>query len=343
VPLSPVSMLFGSTPAVRESPPSPSSGGFKVIPGDVLLSRIVSRLVPSVLEGLTSVFGVGTGVAPPLWPPGNTCAITQFPHIYAGRQKSTGFLQVLSEEASRPISTARLNALPRLHLQPVKLVVSEWPYGTLRSGKSNLGVGFALRCFQRLSWSEHSYPAMPPAEQLIADLVVRRAFDLGTDVGLRKTLFSKTEPEPLRARVSSILRCRCGNEGAWPISLAFRVGEMRIPLGLAARRHGACFVLSAGGAHLLLLGRPGDRAQADAIDQLHQQPPAHDERPLRDLKGPDKRVTASPSRSYILQKWQPGACILVSQPHVPKKTEPSEPLPEGVRRTHTRGCRREWG
>ena len=150
-----------------KKPPEPELGGLQFIPGDVLLSQIVTRLVPSALEGLTSVFGMGTGVAPPLWPPGNTCAITQFPHIYAGRQKSIGFHTDLSEEASRPISTARLNTLPRLHLQPIKLVVSEWPYGTLRSGKSNLGVGFALRCFQRLSWSEHSYPAMPLAEQLV--------------------------------------------------------------------------------------------------------------------------------------------------------------------------------
>jgi hypothetical protein len=34
--------------------------------GDVLLSHPVSEAVPSVLEGLTSVFGMGTGVSPPL-------------------------------------------------------------------------------------------------------------------------------------------------------------------------------------------------------------------------------------------------------------------------------------
>ena len=31
---------------------------------------------------------------------------------------------------------------------------------------THLEVGFALRCFQRLSKSEHSYPAMPLAGQL---------------------------------------------------------------------------------------------------------------------------------------------------------------------------------
>jgi hypothetical protein len=38
--------------------------------GDDLLSHPVSGAVPSALEGLTAVFGMGTGVAPPLWSPG---------------------------------------------------------------------------------------------------------------------------------------------------------------------------------------------------------------------------------------------------------------------------------
>jgi hypothetical protein len=38
-------------------------------PGGVLLSHRVSPAVPSALEGLTSVFGMGTGVAPPAKPP----------------------------------------------------------------------------------------------------------------------------------------------------------------------------------------------------------------------------------------------------------------------------------
>ena len=37
--------------------------------GGVLLSHPVSRAVPSALEGLTSLFGMGRGVTPPLWPP----------------------------------------------------------------------------------------------------------------------------------------------------------------------------------------------------------------------------------------------------------------------------------
>gem|GEM_PF-3608309 len=43
--------------------------GFKKISGSDLLSHPVPRAVPSALWGLTSVFGMGTGVSPTLWPP----------------------------------------------------------------------------------------------------------------------------------------------------------------------------------------------------------------------------------------------------------------------------------
>jgi hypothetical protein len=45
--------------------------GFVIYPGDVLLFHAVASAVPSALKGLTSVFGMGTGVTPPLWSPGN--------------------------------------------------------------------------------------------------------------------------------------------------------------------------------------------------------------------------------------------------------------------------------
>jgi hypothetical protein len=41
-------------------------------PGSDLLSHTVTSAVPSALEGLTSVFGMGTGVAPPALPPGTS-------------------------------------------------------------------------------------------------------------------------------------------------------------------------------------------------------------------------------------------------------------------------------
>src|SRR5262249_22010670 len=43
---------------------------FVIYPGSDLLSRAVTSAVPSALEGLTAVFGMGTGVAPPVRPPG---------------------------------------------------------------------------------------------------------------------------------------------------------------------------------------------------------------------------------------------------------------------------------
>jgi hypothetical protein len=49
-------------PPFREAPRSKSLGSD-------LLSHPVSRAVPSALEGLTSGFGMGPGVPPPLWPP----------------------------------------------------------------------------------------------------------------------------------------------------------------------------------------------------------------------------------------------------------------------------------
>jgi hypothetical protein len=56
---------------IKKNPSSVDEEGLGIIFGSVLLSRPVSRIVPSALEGLTSVFGMGTGVAPPLSPPKN--------------------------------------------------------------------------------------------------------------------------------------------------------------------------------------------------------------------------------------------------------------------------------
>ena len=45
--------------------------GLELIPGSDLLSHPPARAVPSAVAGLTSVFGMGTGVTLLLWPPGN--------------------------------------------------------------------------------------------------------------------------------------------------------------------------------------------------------------------------------------------------------------------------------
>ena len=55
----------------KKNPSLVDEEGLGIISGSVLLSRIVTHVVPSALEGLTSVFEMGTGVAPPLSPPKN--------------------------------------------------------------------------------------------------------------------------------------------------------------------------------------------------------------------------------------------------------------------------------
>ena len=63
---------------------------------------------------------------------------------------------------NRNISTSQLNALLRLHLKPINLIIS---HGSITI--PNLEAGFPLRCFQRLSipdiatehstWRQSSY------------------------------------------------------------------------------------------------------------------------------------------------------------------------------------------
>ena len=66
--------------SVDRPPPAPNAksprerdalAGFLTNPGDFLLSHAVSRAVPSAPAGLTSVFGMGTGVTLPTKSPEN--------------------------------------------------------------------------------------------------------------------------------------------------------------------------------------------------------------------------------------------------------------------------------
>jgi hypothetical protein len=50
----------------KKSPSSIIDDGLKNIPGNVLLSHDLAIIVSSALESLTSVFGMGTGVTPPV-------------------------------------------------------------------------------------------------------------------------------------------------------------------------------------------------------------------------------------------------------------------------------------
>ncbi len=72
--------------------------------------------------------------------------------------------------AFRAISKARLRTSPSVRLPPIDQVVSLGPYH-LAVGESHLGIGFPLRCFQRLSvpdlatrrcrWSDNRYTRGP--------------------------------------------------------------------------------------------------------------------------------------------------------------------------------------
>ena len=84
-------------------------------PGNDLLSQPLARLVPSAREGLTAVFGMGTGVSPP---PSVTWNLY---NLFLTNEQSVYHTSI------RPISTTRLNALLRLHLWPINLLVSEGP------------------------------------------------------------------------------------------------------------------------------------------------------------------------------------------------------------------------
>ena len=74
-------------------------------------------------------------------------------------------------QASRLISTSQLRMSPPLHFWPIDLVIFQEPLEALRPGRSHLGEGFTLRCFQRFSrpdmatercrWRDNSYTRGP--------------------------------------------------------------------------------------------------------------------------------------------------------------------------------------
>ena len=65
------------------------------------------------------------------------------------RNLSGQLIGKVKDQAERVISTPELNMLPCLHPEPINVVVYHDP-----SGRSHLGIGLALRCFQRLSFPD---------------------------------------------------------------------------------------------------------------------------------------------------------------------------------------------
>ena len=128
-PMLPRVLLAESKGTDSEKGPRRRTGPFFENSGGDLLSQGVSPQVPSALAGLTAVFGMGTGVTPPPWPPeillllgtdrlaGERGAAVRPPleHSIASTSKKS--------PSPRPISTGRLNTLPCLHLRPINVVI----------------------------------------------------------------------------------------------------------------------------------------------------------------------------------------------------------------------------
>jgi hypothetical protein len=118
-----------------------ASGSKKV--GGVVLSHRVAPAVPSAQRGLTSEFGMGSGVALAPCPPtrmdrgkGSGCSVAPAWRVSAsvGRFLRTG-------QAARALSTARLHVSPRFHLPPIYAVVFCGPSGGFTPREDSSWVG----------------------------------------------------------------------------------------------------------------------------------------------------------------------------------------------------------
>ena len=103
-------------------------------PGDDLFSRKAALSVSSALESLTSVFGMGTGVASPLESPGSMRLYwivfrrsdLRIRRCQEGSRwiPATDTWSVAEEVKPSTISTAQLHPSPDFHMRPIKQVVS---------------------------------------------------------------------------------------------------------------------------------------------------------------------------------------------------------------------------
>ena len=128
-------------------------------PGDDLFSRKAALSVSSALESLTSVFGMGTGMAsPPVSPgflaSGRRSAATARPRGRRGRRcfdlrsrsrqgpitiPATDPRSVAEEVKPSTVSTDQLHALRHFHLPPIKHVLSVRSYLVTQRVSSSRG------------------------------------------------------------------------------------------------------------------------------------------------------------------------------------------------------------
>ena len=93
-----------------------------IYPGSVLSSQGPSPQVLSALKSLTSVFGMGTGVASSLLPPGNL--ISNYQPFSENRTANLNSFEKLTFRLSpRPISTSQLQASLPFHTWPINQLI----------------------------------------------------------------------------------------------------------------------------------------------------------------------------------------------------------------------------
>ena len=148
----------------RKTPAWGCQAGVEGIPGSDLLSHTESRAVPLALEGLTTEFGMGSGVTPPVRPPGNFWRQSLSANVHC---KSSWFVQLAfksrSTAADLGLRQKRKMVKPHGRLVLVSSTSCDASTSSLlpcglqgafrsrSSGRPNLEGGFPLRCFQRLS------------------------------------------------------------------------------------------------------------------------------------------------------------------------------------------------
>ena len=130
VPVRPRSAPIRSTVAASpKTAKGPRSARALQETGGDLLSQGVTPQVPSAQTGLTSVFGMGTGVSPSLSPPRIWLSTntrprrpTSVPRAFHSEHEHR------SNPSPRPISTGLLNTLLCVHIRPINVVVYHGPY-----------------------------------------------------------------------------------------------------------------------------------------------------------------------------------------------------------------------
>ena len=117
-----------STASKKQQGPSREAGPSLINSGNALLSHTLARAVPSGLRGLTSVFGMGTGVTPSLQSP-KTCRGGRFrpPLNIDGATDPCYAKSEFYGQAERVISSGRLHTLLCFHPRPINLVVFQDP------------------------------------------------------------------------------------------------------------------------------------------------------------------------------------------------------------------------